>query len=116
MDEVSASDYKTCTVGNAINSDSSGATTIELKTAGTKHYICGVVGHCESGMKIAIPVKAAASGSGTTPASTSPAGTTTTTTHQPSSNNTPDSASPTLSPFMGIVATWVAFCVMVLSL
>ncbi|KAF2291593.1 hypothetical protein GH714_025967 [Hevea brasiliensis] len=123
VDEVSASDYNTCTVGNAISSDNSGATTIALKTAGTKYYICGAVGHCGSGMKIAIPVKAAASsgtttpssGSGTTPTSTSPAGTNTTI-YKPSSNNVPDSASPTLSLFVGIVATWVAFCVMVFSL
>ncbi|KAF2299729.1 hypothetical protein GH714_002893 [Hevea brasiliensis] len=58
VDEVSASDYNTCTVGNAITSDNSGATTIALKTAGTHYYICGVIGHCGSGMKIAVTVKA----------------------------------------------------------
>ncbi|KAJ9166534.1 hypothetical protein P3X46_021274 [Hevea brasiliensis] len=125
VDEVSASDYNTCTVGNAITSDNSGATTIALKTAGTHYYICGVIGHCGSGMKIAVTVKAASSsgtttttpssglGSSTTPATTSPAGTNTTI-YQPSSNNMPASASPTLSPYVATVATWVAlFCVMV---
>ncbi|KAJ0024100.1 hypothetical protein Pint_08392 [Pistacia integerrima] len=34
VDEVSASDYNTCTTGNALTTDSSGATTIALKTAG----------------------------------------------------------------------------------
>ncbi|XP_012068372.1 blue copper protein-like [Jatropha curcas] len=59
VDEVNASDYKTCTVGNPITSDSSGATTISLKTEGTHYYICGVVGHCESGMKLSVIVNAA---------------------------------------------------------
>ncbi|KAJ6337588.1 hypothetical protein OIU76_007296 [Salix suchowensis] len=52
VDEVSASDYSTCTTGNAITSDSSGATTVALKTAGTHYFICGVPGHCGGGMKL----------------------------------------------------------------
>ncbi|MBA0775739.1 hypothetical protein Gotri_010852, partial [Gossypium trilobum] len=35
VDEVSSSDYSTCTVGNAIRSDNSGSTTVTLKAAGT---------------------------------------------------------------------------------
>lgn len=61
VDEVSGSDYKTCTTGNSITSDSSGATTIPLKTAGTHYFICGVVGHCGMGMKLSVTV-----GSGST--------------------------------------------------
>ncbi|XP_057773411.1 blue copper protein [Salvia miltiorrhiza] len=88
LDEVSANDYKTCTTGNAITSDSSGATSITLKTAGPRYYICGVPGHCGGGMKLAVTVAAAsptegskASPSGTT--TTSPPSTTTTTTAPP---------------------------------
>ncbi|PQQ14333.1 blue copper protein [Prunus yedoensis var. nudiflora] len=56
VDEVSGSDYKTCTVGNSITSDSSGATTIPLKAAGTRYFICAVVGHCGMGMKLSVNV------------------------------------------------------------
>ncbi|KAG6402658.1 hypothetical protein SASPL_134860 [Salvia splendens] len=64
VDEVSASDYKTCTVGNAIASDSSGSTSVSLKTAGPHYYICGVPGHCGGGMKLSITVSAAAAAGG----------------------------------------------------
>lgn len=125
VDEVSASDYNTCSVSTAINSDNSGATTVSLKTAGTHYFICGVIGHCANGMKLAVTV--AAAGSTTTPSSpgtTPSSGATTnspttsgsnTTIYNPSSNNMPESSSGTFSPFVAIVATWVAFFVMVLS-
>ncbi|GKV40169.1 hypothetical protein SLEP1_g47837 [Rubroshorea leprosula] len=73
VDEVNASDYNTCTVGNYISTDQSGATTIALKTAGTHYFICSVTGHCGSGMKLAVDVAAAASPSGT-PSSPSSSG------------------------------------------
>lgn len=63
MAEVSSSDYTACSVGNAVV-DSSGTTTISLKTAGTHYFICGVIGHCSGGMKLAVPVTAAAGGGG----------------------------------------------------
>ena len=116
VDEVSESDYSGCTVGNSITTDNSGATTIPLKTAGTHHFICGVVGHCSGGMKLAVTV---AGGSTTAPAgstppsltgpptTTSPAPptTTTTTTTTPSGTVPESSSAVTLSPF---VAVWVA--------
>ncbi|KAF9687351.1 hypothetical protein SADUNF_Sadunf02G0084600 [Salix dunnii] len=129
VDEVSASDYSTCTTGNAITSDSSGATTITLKTAGTHYFICGVAGHCGSGMKLAVTV--AAAGSSTTPSSsktpssggtttspasgatTSPAGGTTSI-YKPSSNSAPISSSGiNFSIFMAITSACVALFVMV---
>ncbi|XVF64834.1 hypothetical protein PTKIN_Ptkin09bG0198300 [Pterospermum kingtungense] len=102
VDEVSSSDYSTCTVGNAITTDNSGTTTVALKTAGTHYFICGVVGHCGNGMKLAVKVVS----SGTT------SSTTTTT-----SNNTPESSSSwSLSPFLAFATTWVALLiVMVIS-
>ncbi|PKI45581.1 hypothetical protein CRG98_033897 [Punica granatum] len=54
VDEVSQSDYSSCTTGNSISSDSSGSTTIPLKTAGTHYFICGSMGHCAGGMKLAV--------------------------------------------------------------
>ncbi|KAL6527281.1 hypothetical protein OROGR_016371 [Orobanche gracilis] len=70
VDEVSAKDYKSCTTGNSITTDSSGATSIALKTSGTHYFICGVPGHCSGGMKLAVTVAAAASGAGGVPSST----------------------------------------------
>lgn len=64
VDEVSESDYKSCTLGNAISSDSSGTTSIALKTAGSHYFICGIPGHCDGGMKLSIKVGAAASPGG----------------------------------------------------
>ncbi|XP_052190886.1 blue copper protein-like isoform X1 [Diospyros lotus] len=67
VDEVSRSDYKTCTVGNSITTDNSGSTTIALKTAGTHYYICGVIGHCGSGMKLAVTVAGGAASAAVPP-------------------------------------------------
>ena len=100
VDEVSSSDYSTCTVGNAINTDSSGATTISLKTTGTRYFMCGVIGHCGNGMKLAVKVESGPS--------TAPSTTTATTTN-------PDSSSSwNLSPFVAFVTTWAALFVMVI--
>ncbi|GMH00184.1 hypothetical protein Nepgr_002023 [Nepenthes gracilis] len=57
VDKVSHSDYKTCTVGNAITSDSTGSTSIDLRTPGKHYFICGVIGHCGGGMKLAVNVR-----------------------------------------------------------
>ncbi|GAB4844991.1 hypothetical protein Ancab_038384 [Ancistrocladus abbreviatus] len=61
VDEVIQSDYTTCTVGNAITSDNIGSTTILLKTPGIHYFICGVIGHCSSGMRLAVNVGASSS-------------------------------------------------------
>ncbi|XP_020586223.1 blue copper protein-like [Phalaenopsis equestris] len=77
-DEVSKSDYDSCTSGNAIQSHSDGSTTIKLTEAGTRYFICGTPGHCDGGMKLAVTTVAASSpgspstggsGSGTSPTS-----------------------------------------------
>ncbi|KAJ8555595.1 hypothetical protein K7X08_013091 [Anisodus acutangulus] len=107
VDEVSSSDYEACTTGNSIISDSSGATTIPLKTAGTHYFICGVMGHCSGGMKLSVAVAAAGGGGGggstTTP---SPGSTTSTTNPKPDTTTTTTShpsASVTLSPFIPLL-------------
>nr|GME04845.1 blue copper protein-like [Ipomoea batatas]GME19284.1 blue copper protein-like [Ipomoea batatas] len=68
VDEVSPSDYQSCTVGNSISTDSSGATTIPLKTAGKHYFICSVMGHCGGGMKLEVTVDGGADAT-TTPIS-----------------------------------------------
>ncbi|CAH2066891.1 unnamed protein product [Thlaspi arvense] len=64
VDEVSESDYKSCTLGNSISSDSSGTTSIALKTSGSHYFICAIPGHCSGGMKLSVNVGAAASSGG----------------------------------------------------
>ncbi|XP_019174177.1 PREDICTED: blue copper protein-like [Ipomoea nil] len=131
VDEVSPSDYQSCTVGNSISTDSSGATTIPLKTAGKHYFICSVMGHCSGGMKLVVTVDGGADA--TTPTSpgttTSPptttsgaAGIPTTTTAAPgiptATDNTlprgavpiPDSAG-TLSPLLAMLMGWVVVMV-----
>ncbi|KAJ7965753.1 Blue copper protein [Quillaja saponaria] len=121
VDEVSSSDYKTCTVGNSLSTDSSGATTIALKTAGSHYYLCNVIGHCGNGMKLAVDVKAA--GSTTTPSATpsttpssdkgspSNSNTTATTTNTPSTTTVDNSSGTTLLPIVAaLIVTWVSLC------
>ncbi|KAB2030488.1 hypothetical protein ES319_D05G235500v1 [Gossypium barbadense] len=124
VDEVSSSDYGTCTVGNAITTDNSGATTVALKTAGTHYFICGVVGHCANGMKLSVKVEsgssAAPSKSPLSSSSSSPASTDKPSTSTPSTTTTttkaPDSSSSwSLSPFMAVVTTCLALLVLVIS-
>ncbi|XP_060198966.1 blue copper protein-like [Lycium barbarum] len=101
VDEVSSSDYESCTSGNSISSDSSGSTTIPLKTAGPHYFICGVTGHCSGGMKLSVTVAAAAGGGGGGGSTTAPSsGSGTATTSHPSS-------SLTLSPFIPLLVSGV---------
>ncbi|KAF8404656.1 hypothetical protein HHK36_009544 [Tetracentron sinense] len=113
VEEVSSTDYTSCTVGNSISSDSSGSTTITLKTAGSRYFICGVMGHCGSGMKLAVTVGGGATG-------TSSSTTTTIPTTPSSSTTTPFttasfSSSATLSPSIAILLTWAAIFKLVFS-
>lgn len=61
--EVSAADYLACATANALGSDSSGATTVPLKTAGKHYFICTITGHCAGGMKLEVTVSGSGSGS-----------------------------------------------------
>ncbi|KAK8921586.1 hypothetical protein KSP39_PZI020361 [Platanthera zijinensis] len=65
VNEVSADDYQSCSASNYLSTDSTGSTTIPLKTGGTHYFICGVPGHCIGGMKLAVSVDAASSSSST---------------------------------------------------
>ncbi|CAN6173048.1 unnamed protein product [Urochloa humidicola] len=97
VDEVSAADYAACSSSKALSSDSAGSTTVTLKTAGKHYFICGVAGHCSSGMKLVVDVaaaKAAAPAPAPAPdaADTTPDATPATTT--PKSPSSSGSASP----------------------
>uniref|UniRef100_A0A7N0TFH8 Phytocyanin domain-containing protein n=1 Tax=Kalanchoe fedtschenkoi TaxID=63787 RepID=A0A7N0TFH8_KALFE len=52
--EVSKADYDSCSPDSPINSDNSGSTTISLKSIGKRYFICGTIGHCDQGMKLAV--------------------------------------------------------------
>ncbi|CAL9114628.1 unnamed protein product, partial [Musa textilis] len=53
--EVTSVAYGSCGApSNPISSDKSGNTTVALKAAGTRYFICGTAGHCRSGMKMAV--------------------------------------------------------------
>ncbi|WJX41178.1 hypothetical protein P8452_28571 [Trifolium repens] len=124
VDEVKESDYKSCTTGNSISTDSSGATTIPLKKAGKHYFICSVPGHCTGGMKLSVKVKASsadsaapsatpsssgkASPSDGTPAATATPTTTTTTTPITQQN---ESSVTSLSPIVALFFTvsWMIF-------
>jgi len=109
VDEVSAADYAACSSSNALSSDSAGSTTVTLKTAGKHYFICGVAGHCSSGMKLVVNVAAAkssapapapAAASAPDAADTTPDATPATTPKSPSSSGGATSKTPVtvLSP------------------
>ncbi|CAD6339797.1 unnamed protein product [Miscanthus lutarioriparius] len=68
VDEVSAADYAACSSSKALSSDSAGTTTVTLKTAGKHYFICGVAGHCSSGMKLVVDVAKAVAAPAPAPA------------------------------------------------
>ena len=60
---VREEDYKRCNVENPIASDNgAGDMVITLISSETYFFICGVPGHCEQGLRLAIPVKTASTG------------------------------------------------------
>ena len=67
--EVSSADYSACSASNSLQSYSDQNTKIALTAPGTRYFICGTVGHCSGGMKLAVKVSAAAA---TAPAASSP--------------------------------------------
>lgn len=93
--EVSAAEYMACTAANPLGSDSSGATTVPLKTPGTHYFVCSITGHCGAGMKLAVTVGGSSSPASPTPTTTprtSPTPTTPYTTPMPT---TPTTTTPT---------------------
>uniref|UniRef100_A0A0D9VLA5 Phytocyanin domain-containing protein n=1 Tax=Leersia perrieri TaxID=77586 RepID=A0A0D9VLA5_9ORYZ len=93
--EVSAAGYLACAAANALGSDSSGSTTVALKTGGKHYFICSIPGHCAAGMKLEVDVSGSSSsgggGVGTTPSSPTP----TTPTPSTPTPTTPNPSTPT---------------------
>ncbi|KAF5764482.1 putative Blue (type 1) copper binding protein [Helianthus annuus] len=83
--EVSKDDYDSCSIANPVTSNTASPTTIALKDAGSRYFICGTPGHCDQGMKVEIKTVAASSGPPTT--TTPPSSDSPTTTTPPSSDS-----------------------------
>ncbi|KAJ0652441.1 putative Blue (type 1) copper binding protein [Helianthus annuus] len=83
--EVSKDDYDSCSIANPVTSNTASPTTIALKDAGSRYFICGTPGHCDQGMKVEIKTVAASSGPPTT--TTPPSSDSPTTTTPPSSGS-----------------------------
>ncbi|XP_062217563.1 blue copper protein-like [Phragmites australis] len=89
--EVRAAEYMACTATSPLGSDSSGATTVVLKTAGSHYFICSIPGHCSAGMKLAVTV-------GDSSSPSSPSSPTTTPRSPTTPYTTPTPRSPTTTP------------------
>lgn len=66
--EVSKAGYDACSNANNISAFRSGNDVVALTAVGTRYFLCGLTGHCDSGMKIRINVVAASSGPAAPPA------------------------------------------------
>lgn len=66
--EVSKAGYDACSSANNISASRSGNDVVALTAPGTRYFLCGLTGHCDSGMKIRIDVVAAAGSSPMSPA------------------------------------------------
>jgi hypothetical protein len=98
--EVSAAEYMACTASNPMGSDSSGATTVPLKTPGTHYFVCSITGHCGAGMKLAVTVGGSKSPATTPTTPTTPrtSPTPTTTPYTTPMPTTPTTTTPYTTP------------------
>ncbi|KAF0924529.1 hypothetical protein E2562_010174 [Oryza meyeriana var. granulata] len=56
--EVTKAGYEACSNANNISAFRSGNDVVALTAVGTRYFLCGLTGHCDSGMKIRIDVVA----------------------------------------------------------
>lgn len=57
--EVGEAGYDACSSANNISAFRTGNDAVALDAVGTRYFLCGLTGHCESGMKIRVDVVAA---------------------------------------------------------
>ncbi|KAK4753920.1 hypothetical protein SAY87_002024 [Trapa incisa] len=93
--EVSQADYDSCNTGSTLQLLSAGPATITLNETKTYYFLCTVGGHCASGQKVAVTVRAS---SGTPTASPPPPPRATTPTTPSSSPPPPGTTTATPSP------------------
>ncbi|RLN04438.1 hypothetical protein C2845_PM13G02450 [Panicum miliaceum] len=58
--EVTEAGYGACSSANNISAFRTGNDVVALAAVGTRYFLCGLTGHCDSGMKIRVHVVAAA--------------------------------------------------------
>jgi hypothetical protein len=101
VDEVSESDYKSCSSSSPIKNYNDGDSKVALTKAGKQYFICPTAGHCAGGMKLEINVVAASTTptpSGTPPPTKTPSGTPSKTPPTTDTPSTPSSGTNTTSP------------------
>ncbi|KAL1809219.1 hypothetical protein ACET3Z_026209 [Daucus carota] len=96
VDEVSASDYSSCSSSNPIKSYTGGKNTVALTKTGPIYFLCPSFGHCAGGMKVTITVSAASTPTPSTPTPTTPSTPSPTTPSTPSTP--PKEDTPPASP------------------
>ncbi|KAK1364610.1 blue copper protein-like [Heracleum sosnowskyi] len=92
VDEVSQSDYSTCSASKPINSYSGGKNTVALNKTGSVYFLCPSSGHCTAGMKLSVTVAAASTPTPSTPTPTTPS------TPTPTTPSTPTPTTPSTPP------------------
>ncbi|XP_072995323.1 stellacyanin-like [Typha latifolia] len=96
--EVTMSNYGSCTTSNPISTDASGNTVVALTAPGTRYFICGIPGHCTSGMKVQIDVSAKSAPATPPTSGSSPPPPSPTATPPSQPNSPPSGVSPALAP------------------
>ncbi|GJW34523.1 cucumber peeling cupredoxin-like protein [Tanacetum coccineum] len=92
--EVAQAAYGPCTITNPISTATTGPATIQLTTAGTHYFVCGVGQHCQFGQKVSVNVVAAAAAPATPPPAAAPTTAPPTATPTPTTTPTPAPVSP----------------------
>ncbi|MED6143815.1 hypothetical protein PIB30_009315 [Stylosanthes scabra] len=101
LDEVSKSEYDSCSPSsNAVNHND-GNTKITLSKAGTYYFLCPSLGHCGGGMKLAVTVSGS-SGSPSTPSTPSGGSPSTPSSPKSSTPATPSSPAPKDNAAVGV--------------
>ncbi|CAL4996498.1 unnamed protein product [Urochloa decumbens] len=54
--EVSEAGYDACSSANNVSASRTGNDVVTLAAPGTRYFLCGLTGHCDSGMKIRVDV------------------------------------------------------------
>ncbi|OEL18204.1 hypothetical protein BAE44_0020779 [Dichanthelium oligosanthes] len=62
--EVTKVGYDACSSANNISAFRTGNDVVALTAVGTRYFLCGLTGHCDSGMKIRVDVVAAGAAPG----------------------------------------------------
>lgn len=62
--EASRAGYDACSSANNISASRTGNDVVALTAVGTRYFLCGLTGHCDSGMKIRVDVVVASAAAG----------------------------------------------------